>query len=409
MAGSSDRRPRARKAAVAAIALAVGALIVGPNLVSAQSPSTRKDRVDRELNRTQERLDAARRRESVLTDQVSAYTGRIRQVETQLAPLEIRFTRVQAEVADLRDRLDVLTDQLRAERVRLAAAEDKLARQQLALATRLREIYRRGEPDPLLALLESGSLSDALATTDLIERVTRRDSELVDSTRVFANSVRTSRDRIEAARVEADAAENRKTIIANELRATTEELKVRRAELDRFRGGRATVLSRVRGDRRQIEAEAQNLEKRSQALAAKIVAAQGGFSTSAASSGPPSARGFIWPVNGTLTSGFGFRWGRMHEGIDIAVGEGTPVVAVASGTVISAGWGGGYGNLVVIDHGGGIATAYAHNSRIVVSAGQSVGQGTVVAASGNTGNSTGPHVHFEVRVNGSATDPLAYL
>ena len=99
----------------------------------------------------------------------------------------------------------------------------------------------------------------------------------------------------------------------------------------------------------------------------------------------------------------------MHEGIDIAVPTGTPVAAAASGTVIVAGWMGGYGNLVVIDHGGGVATAYGHNSGFAVGYGQPVSQGQIVAYAGSTGNSTGPHVHFEVRVNGSAVDPLGYL
>ncbi|MBJ7455611.1 MAG: M23 family metallopeptidase [Thermoleophilia bacterium] len=99
----------------------------------------------------------------------------------------------------------------------------------------------------------------------------------------------------------------------------------------------------------------------------------------------------------------------MHEGIDIAGASGTPIAAAAAGTVIVAGWSGGYGNLVVIDHGNGISTAYAHNSSIAVSVGQSVGQGTVVSGMGTTGHSTGVHLHFEVRVNGSAVNPLGYL
>ena len=99
----------------------------------------------------------------------------------------------------------------------------------------------------------------------------------------------------------------------------------------------------------------------------------------------------------------------MHEGIDIAVGEGTPVSAAAAGVVIYAGWMGGYGNLVAVDHGNGLSTAYAHNSSLAVSVGQSVAAGETISYSGSTGNSTGPHVHFEVRVNGSAVDPLGYL
>jgi murein DD-endopeptidase MepM/ murein hydrolase activator NlpD len=124
---------------------------------------------------------------------------------------------------------------------------------------------------------------------------------------------------------------------------------------------------------------------------------------------PPSALGFIWPVTGTLTSPYGWRWGRMHQGIDVATRTGTPIAAASSGTVMVAGWRGAYGQLVVIDHGDGVSTAYAHQSAIGVSVGQSVDQGTIIGAVGSTGSSTGPHLHFEVRINGAATDPLPYL
>ena len=113
-------------------------------------------------------------------------------------------------------------------------------------------------------------------------------------------------------------------------------------------------------------------------------------------------------MSGTLTSGFGPRWGRMHEGIDIAAPAGTPIRAAAAGRVIIAGYMGGYGNLTVIDHGGGITTAYAHQSSIWVSSG-SVAQGQSIGAVGTTGSSTGNHLHFEVRVNGFPVNPLSYL
>ena len=125
--------------------------------------------------------------------------------------------------------------------------------------------------------------------------------------------------------------------------------------------------------------------------------------------GQPSAAGLIWPCDGVVVSGFGMRWGRMHEGIDIGCAYGTPNRAAAAGTVIYAGWLGGYGNLVVVDHGNGLSTAYAHASSILVSVGQTVSQGQTVSLVGSTGHSTGPHLHFEVRVNGVAVDPLPYL
>ncbi|MGH3063936.1 MAG: M23 family metallopeptidase, partial [Gaiellaceae bacterium] len=121
-----------------------------------------------------------------------------------------------------------------------------------------------------------------------------------------------------------------------------------------------------------------------------------------------SASGMVWPVGGPVVSGFGWRWGRMHEGIDIAAGYGTPIQASASGNVIYAGWMGGYGNLIIIDHGNGVATAYAHQSSFVVGGGP-VSQGQTIGYVGCTGHCFGAHLHFEVRVNGAAVDPLGYL
>lgn len=123
----------------------------------------------------------------------------------------------------------------------------------------------------------------------------------------------------------------------------------------------------------------------------------------------------IWPVSGTVTSGFSWRqspWGEgreFHQGIDIAVNLGTPVVAAADGRVVQSEWAGGYGNVVQIDHGNGIVTIYGHNASLLVQAGQNVKKGQVISLAGSSGKSTGPHVHYEVRVNGAAVDPTRFL
>jgi murein DD-endopeptidase MepM/ murein hydrolase activator NlpD len=119
--------------------------------------------------------------------------------------------------------------------------------------------------------------------------------------------------------------------------------------------------------------------------------------------------GLIWPVSGPVVSPFGYRWGRLHAGIDIAVSYGTPIHAAAAGTVVLAGWVSGYGNYTCIDHGGGLATCYAHQSSYAVSQGAAVGQGQVIGYVGCTGHCFGPHLHFEVRINGAPVDPLGYL
>jgi murein DD-endopeptidase MepM/ murein hydrolase activator NlpD len=151
---------------------------------------------------------------------------------------------------------------------------------------------------------------------------------------------------------------------------------------------------------RQAELEAQRLAAR---RAAGIL-------------GEETAPGVLsWPVSGTITSPFGYRRSpfgsgmEFHQGLDIAAPMGTTVQAAAGGTVISAGWYGGYGNYVLIDHGGGMATGYGHLSQIFVSAGQQIQKGQAIGAVGSTGMSTGPHLHFEVRLHGKPTDPAAYL
>ncbi|MDQ3708049.1 MAG: M23 family metallopeptidase, partial [Actinomycetota bacterium] len=128
-----------------------------------------------------------------------------------------------------------------------------------------------------------------------------------------------------------------------------------------------------------------------------------------------SSSGFLWPADGVKTSDFGWRThpifgtGRLHSGIDIGAAYGSPISAAASGTVVSAGTMSGYGNVVVLDHGGGIATLYAHQSSVAVGTGQAVQRGQTIGYVGSTGYSTGPHLHFEVRVSGTPVDPMGYL
>lgn len=405
-------RPAAPGRRVAGWAALIGvALAAGAGGVASSAPADQKADVDRRLAEAQERLREQRGRESVLTDQVQAYTDRIRQLEASLEPLRARSQALDAELAGLRARLAELTQRLAVQRARLAEAEDALARRQVLLARRLRELYVRAEFDPILVLVESGSLRAAVETADVLEGIALRDGDLARSVSRYADETRRTRDAIADARAEVARSEARAEIAAEEARQAKAELEEQRAGVGRLLVERRSLLDDVSGDRRSIEAEARDLEERSAALAATIRTAQG---LSAAPSGSvavgaASSAGLVWPVSGPITSGFGPRWGRMHEGIDISGGSGTPIAAAASGTVIVAGWNGGYGNLVVVDHGGGLSTAYAHLSSIAVSAGQGVGQGTVVGGMGTTGNSTGVHLHFEVRAGGAAVNPLGYL
>ncbi|MEW6583630.1 MAG: M23 family metallopeptidase, partial [Actinomycetota bacterium] len=294
---------------------------------------------------------------------------------------------------------------------RLVVARRRLASRRAYLSRRVIEIYRRGgDVDTMGLILQSRSLSEVVAVSDLLDRVVVQDRDLARAIRLHAEDIRRTRDRIAGIRREVAHDEARATVVAGRARAVADQVQRRRDALARLRGGRRALLSRVQHDRRELEHEAEGLRRESARLAAKIRAAQGVPSSGGAVSVPsPSAAGFSWPVSGALTSRFGPRWGRMHEGIDIAASAGTPIAASAGGTVILAGWQGGYGNLVVVDHGNGLSTAYAHQSRIAVSVGQTVGRGSIVGYIGCTGHCFGDHLHFEVRVNGGAVDPLGYL
>jgi murein DD-endopeptidase MepM/ murein hydrolase activator NlpD len=379
--------------------------------VAWSAPADEKAEVDRRLERARERLERARGRERVLTREVQGYTSRIRALEARLVPLRERSARLGAELAALRDRLRALTSRLAVEQERLADAEAELELREGVLSERLRALYARGEPDPILVLLESGSLSDAVAAADALEVIVEQDRDAAQAVKTYAGQVRRTRDAIAEIQDEVARSEARAEVAAERTRAAKAALEREQGRATEARAGRRALLASVRGDRDEFEAETKGLEKRSAALAAEIRRAQGlpPAPSGSVAVGPPSAAGLVWPVHGTLTSGFGPRWGRMHEGLDIAGGSGTPIAAAATGTVISAGWSGGYGQLVVLDHGNGLSTAYAHLSSIAVSAGQTVPQGSVVGGMGTTGSSTGVHLHFEVRVNGSAVDPLGYL
>src|SRR5581483_6329034 len=189
--------------------------------------------------------------------------------------------------------------------------------------------------------------------------------------------------------------------------AVRDELVGARNDLSGTRQKKLQDLSTLTVSERAEAEEIDALQAASERIAEAIRAAQA--RSASGTTQTPSSAGLIWPVEGPVTSPFGWRWGRMHQGIDIGVPYGTPIHAAAAGTVIYCGWEEGYGNFVVIDHGGNLATAYAHQSSIAVSCGQQVNQGDVVGYVGCTGHCFGPHLHFEVRVNGEPVDPLGYL
>jgi murein DD-endopeptidase MepM/ murein hydrolase activator NlpD len=384
-----------------ALALAFAASATGQDIEG------RKTTIDARIAELEAEIVAANEKEGVLTNQLGAVVEELRAAESAVDEAEGSLDRLEAELAEEQERLDRLTARLQEQTRRLEILQGEYRRAVEILESRVRAIYIEQQPDVLSILVSAESFGDLIDSYEFVNRIGLQDQKI-------ARQVKSAKARA-AAKRRATAHTRRLTAASvSVINTHTEEARVVRDELvsgrDTLAAARRlkrSALTSARETREGYLEEVQALAAQSEELAAAIRNAQAGAGSSG--TGAPSAAGFIWPVNGPVTSGYGMRWGRLHEGIDIAAATGTPIWAGAAGTVIYAGWLGGYGNLVVVDHGNGLATAYAHASAILVSVGQSVAQGETISLVGSTGNSSGPHLHFEVRVNGVAVDPLLYL
>jgi len=375
---------------------------------AAGDPGTEKARVDGRIETLRGQASDADLRAGVLTEELSAVAGRVRELEAGVDAQQARLGVLEGQLGSARARLGTLDRTIAGQSKRLERLRGEYRIALTRLERRVRELYMTDGPDTLAFVLGTASFTDLIDNLDLLDRIGRQDERIATSVKSARDGVADARRRTRAARAEAARVEAAVSSATTEQRGIVTRLVASRDALVAARSEKTTTLASIRSDRDSTLAEIDALEQQSAALEARIREAQQRSSVPAVVA--PSGSGVLgWPVSGPVTSGFGVRWGRMHEGIDIAVGEGTPVRAAAAGTVIYAGWMSGYGNLVAVDHGNGLSTAYAHNSSLAVSVGQSVAAGEIVSYSGNTGNSTGPHVHFEVRVDGSAVDPLGYL
>lgn len=350
------------------------------------------------LDDKQSQLDQAQQKQGVQSERLEALGADIDELTGQVAALRNRESSVQARLTLVQSRLDAAASELKIARERLARARHGLREQLIT-------IYKAGETNAITVILSSDDYDEMVGRAAYMgsvqesgEELASRIEELRDQKRSTVEAVRGARDEIAARQAE--------------LERTRAELEAREQDLIEARERERRALARTRTEVGSLQGDVSDLEKKVQA---QLQAAQAESATPsepvAATPGAsePSSSGLIWPVSGSVTSPFGPRWGSMHEGIDIGAAEGTPIQAADSGTVVMAGWNGGYGNYTCIDHGGGFSTCYAHQSVIGVSVGQQVEQGEVIGEVGNTGHSFGAHLHFETRVNGAAQDPLGYL
>jgi murein DD-endopeptidase MepM/ murein hydrolase activator NlpD len=371
-----------------------------------------KQDVDAQLADVRSKLSEIESRERAISAQLGAVSGEILALERQVGDVSGRLSALEHDLALHRRKLARVTELYLLQSQRLSFLRRQYVTARRRLDRRIVAIYQHDDPDALEVLVSAASFSDVLEQLDFASSIGRQDKRISQSVERARNEMRTLRKRTRATKRRVATVTQVIAVRTAQQRALRERLVARKSGLELARGVKEGSLASLESAHREYAGEAAALAAQSSELAARIQAAQVAPERSPAAFAvysTQSASGLIWPVSGPVVSPFGMRWGRMHEGIDISAGSGTPIAAAAAGTVISAGWMGGYGNLVVIDHGGGLATAYAHLSGFAVGGGQSVSQGQVVGYVGCTGHCYGPHVHFEVRVNGAAVDPLGYL
>jgi murein DD-endopeptidase MepM/ murein hydrolase activator NlpD len=369
--------------AAAATGASLGARSSG---VDVTSLSQRLNEIAQEKARVRQRLRGVKKRERLVSQQLA-------QLDGELEETEARLGRVSANVDTTRARLTVATHEYESAVARLTDQKD-------CVSERLVAIYEGGETRPLEVLLQSSSFADFANRLYLLNQIVDRDVEILDG--------------YSAAQAEADARREELATRHQELTALKGQVAEEKERTADERQYTARKKQSILRDRLSYERALAELEQNSREVEQMLRRLQRTRAGQQRLAQPYTGR-LRMPIQGRLTSPYGYRIHpiynvrKLHTGMDIAAASGTPIHAAGDGVVVFSGRWGGYGNCVILDHGGGTATLYGHCSRLAVPNGQNVTQGQTIAYVGSTGLSTGPHLHFEVRRDGHPVDPMGYF
>ena len=337
-----------------------------------------------------EKAEQAQKKKNEIESRIEGLSEEKRAVDEAADEATKAYKDVRKELDATEARIDENEDKLKVLNKDFAVKRDQLAK-------RVRDIYINGQISYIDVLFGAKDFSDFLTRMDLLKRVIQQDYDLVQVVFAEKTAIETSQKELEK-----DKAAKEKLVVSAADRKKEAEKKqaAKQAIIDKMETDRATQ-ERIINENLAASKEVEQMIRNSRYQPASPALSGGGA--------------LNWPLGGPITSPFGWRVhpitgaSRFHSGIDIGGDYGDTIHAAGAGIVSYAGWISGYGYAVIIDHGGGISTLYGHNQALLVSEGQSVSQGQAIAECGSTGNSTGPHCHFEVRVDGEPVDPMGYL
>lgn len=342
-----------------------------------------------DLQRQAEEQQAKTNEASAKVENVSE---RLRQIQEELRVATAEYKEVKGQLDSVEDKISDNTELLQKTEADLKVKNKKLQQ-------RVRDIYINGQISYVDVLFGAKDFADLMTRMDVLKRIIKHDYDLIMKVKEEKATVENTRAQLEKDKAEAEV------LVA--------DAQAKKAKVEDKESEQQVLLDQAIYDRDTSERMYEEIMAASQEVANMIRRSQ--MSSAGYSGAPAGAGGMIWPISGPITSEFGWRThpifgtARFHSGLDIGGDYGMPIYAAAGGTVIYAGWISGYGNAVIIDHGGGVTTLYGHNDSLNVSEGENVAQGQVIAMCGSTGNSTGPHCHFEVRENGEPVSPYGYL
>ena len=370
------------------------------------------DDLDDQVQDLQGQIDSSRLEQENWQQVIEDVSAKLKQIQADLDAANARLQSIQTKQAEINAQIAQTQNEIVKMEAYMKTRQDVLNR-------RVRAIYMHGQLNYLEVILGANSFSDFANRVELLKRVIRSDYNLI-------LEIQKQKAAIEAKKAQLEEDKRQLDALAAEAEKTRQEIAKKKAEqqkvLDAAKSNKAAAAQMEQDLNAQLASVRNLIQQRLAAAEAARQAAQQQAASDDEGGGGGSDDNYVqgtgamgWPCSGPITSPFGYRTHPIfgttifHAGIDIGVDYGTPIHAADSGVVVYSGWISGYGNAVIIDHGGGISTLYGHNQSLAVSEGQSVSKGSVIAYAGSTGNSTGPHCHFEVDVNGSPVNPMGYL